>query len=661
MIIHTMQWNTSLDYYFLPIWSLLAAKINALVPFAQYRYFSAKSVTLRFTGSTTAYHAGLLAISYCPGARGSSHLNSQHAMLQFPTQFMDASQQTVLEMEVPWSYIYPRIKAIDDTLGAVYINQLTRLRNTADPSVDVSTTLTIQACFNDPKLEVHTDNGVTIASEIPGSIVAYPTVAWSTVQSKTPAQEARGKAKAGTLTGVAEAFRNTASVLKHIPFISAPASTAEFLASSAKGVFEWFGLSKPITDAVSQFVIPVDNYGENHFHGVSMAHTLSSNPQPYVATDPSLVADKLDPTDIYDIAKTPAYFGSFAFPASGTTYQKIHEIPVHPMAMIGATSGCIFGTHVGYIASMFKLWTGSMKYKFKCSTSPYVRARLIATWTPKSVSTYSDSYRSEMYTINGSTDIEHTVAYDSLTPYLNLTIPTANGQNLDMSNGFLTFWIGQTISTTAATAASDLQFHIFVCGGDDIAFAKFLLPTYTSPRVSAASFSQGAFGATSGSELEGIVDEDNIVSIREMAKRRVQFFNGVYTAGTLKPITGASVHAMMYLLRKYKYYRGSLTINNLHTQSSNVVVTFGRDAVHTGPFSTQNSASAKSSSFVIPFINRLGYASTSAIADDEISEEPFSFDVFIVGSGTAAAHFFMAFNDDLSLGQLLPSPLLKVV
>lgn len=647
----------------------LAQLLAVRVPWEDYQYFRYKSISLRFTLNSTPWFCGLLAVTYVPGSVVSNHMESKHALMQLPTHFIDASLNSVTEYEIMWPHAFNKRDAVDVADGALYIYPVTQLFNSTEPATTPNLKLVIEAHFNDPMLDFQTENGVSIQNLPDSTFALMATSFWGTAQVLTPQTEAQNKSKEGTLTGVAKATKNVAAVLKHIPIVGGFAAGAEIIASAAETVFSWFGLSKPPFEGMPSVVIPMNSFGDNYFEGIQVAHSLSRNPYCLVASDPALVCEEDDPLDLYSLARRESYLTTFNWSAGDVTGTVLHSFPVTPIQQIGTPNSAVgFTTHLGYVASMFRLWSGSITYRLKIAATPFFTGRIVVMYTPSSGVAYSANFRREEYTIKGTTDIEFTVPWTQSRPYKTIGVCSANANSYSSNNGYITICVSSPLVTTSAGSIPTVPVLLSSKGGPDLRFANFQLRQTTSPilyvdpamnrfisRATAPhrELAQGNFGALDGTIQSGIVDEDNIVSLRQIAKAFVPY--ATLTAGQNKVCHFNDTTMLGYLTRKFKYYRGSIALRAIISGlDASDIVSLSRGVGMPESYISGNVNSMMN--VILPFLNPYGfYESGGLYALTNFSETIYFNEVTTTG---ATCRLAAALQDDFVVGIVLPSPLM---
>jgi len=413
------------------------------------------------------------------------------------------------------------------------------------------------------------------------------------------------------------------------------------------------------------WVVPSTIPYSNTFHGEIFAQPLSTNIQPYVATEPSLVAAQHDELSVYDIAKTPSLLDYMVFTVAGTFGTLVSTWPVNPMQFFQLVGTQRFGSHLGYAASFFTMWTGDICYKIVIPSTKFQQFRVAVVWSPQPITTYSEDLRQERYDILGTTTIDFLVPWTSQYPYKAMRVPNVGDTNLNMSNGFIgVFMLTSIVNNTSATA-SPCTAMIFSSGGQSLRFARYrsaVLSGITgNPQQAASMLAQGAFGATTLGVMSNIVDEDNVVSLREIAKRRV-YVNGwtspsLVTIPLYDPVN--SSNNLSYILRKFKYWRGSV-ISSILAQSQTMQYLVSREQGSAWELAQLRvtTTTQPEVEVVLPFLSEEGAYATGAMQFTFTSPSP-SITLHGVGSVVGVVDVFAALSDDFSAGLIQPSPIIS--
>lgn len=469
----------------------------------------------------------------------------------------------------------------------------------------------------------------------------------------------------GSLTTAAETVSKISSQLSSLPVVGTMAAGVNVVASAAASVFEWFGLSKPPTESSPMWTVPLTVPYSNTFHGVLMSSPLSTNILPLVATEPGLVGSQHDELGLYEIAKMPSLLDYLAFPVSGVFGTLVSTWPVNPQQFFLGAAGTRFGSHLGYAASFFTAWTGDICYKIVIPSTKFQTFRIAIVWSPQPITTYSEDLRQERYDVIGTTTVDFLVPWTNQNPYSTMRVPNSGDVNLNMSNGFIGIFMLTSIVNNTATVPSQVLGCIFSSGGASLRFAKYRSPILTgmttSPQIAPTMAAQGAFGASNLGTVTNIIDEDNVVSLREIAKRRSYVGNWATTASASITIydQAASINNMAYILRKFKFWRGAINATLLAVTPT-IQYTVSREPGGNWEFAQQrvSSATQPEVQVLIPFLAEEGVYSTGAMDTDLISPSPQLY-FSLIGSASSSVRVLAELTDDFSAGILQPSPIIS--
>lgn len=651
---------------------MLLTQLGAFVPLNLYKYISYRSIGVRLTVNTTAMYKGLLGAHFVPGDILSTHWRNSQGLSQFQSVYIDASSSEVIEMELPWVFTYPKIEStyVGRPSGFLCLYPHLPLRSDSLVGTDVSVTVTIEAWLIEPKLHDQVGTGgfsLPIDAAQNDAVIAFPRIVCQgpgKVVHSPVEQEAAKKSEKGALTTVAETVRDVSAVLTPIPLVGTIAAGINVVASAAASIFSWFGLSKPPAVATPQYMLSRNSHYANTFHGVEMSQPLSTNVQPLVASDPLLVAEKADVLSLYDMARSPTIISSFTTLTTAVYGTKLFQIPVNPMEFFAGFGTQRFGSHLGYAASFFTAWTGDLNYKFVFASTKFQTFRLAIVWTPSAPVTYSQDFRQEKYDITGTSSIDMIVPWISKSPYRAMRVPNNADTDLAMSNGFLSVWCLAPIVNNTSSVPAAIDCLVYSAGGVSLKFARYRSPCLSGLTTTTALYSptlaQGAFGATTSAVQQGIIDEDNVVSLRECAKRRSYVMTDDLSVPGLKTFyNGTSSFNLAYILRKYRYFRGAFIISYLSVGTNNCF-TLGREAggnweLAQIPIQTTDNGQG---SLTIPYQNPEGATGTGSCFGDPSSLTQ----LFLSKVGASAngdLRFFIHMTDDLTTGFKLVSPILS--
>lgn len=672
-IIETMPWSTTTSTIrVIPVLNALLTQLNSFVPLTLYRYLSYKSIGVRLTLNTTSMYKGLLGAHFVPGDLLSSHWRSSVGLSQFQSVYIDASSSEAIEMELPWVFTWPKVDStyVGWPAGYLCLYPHLPLRSDSNVGTDVSVTVTIEAWLIEPRLHDQVGSGgfvLPVATAYNASIIAFPRIVCQGYRKKAPPNpvvaESSEKAEKGTLTNIAETVSEVSSFLTPVPVIGAIASGVSVVSSALASVFDWFGLSKPPNVTTPQFTLNRAIHYSNTFHGVETAQPMSTNLIPLVASDPLLVAEKEDTCSLYDMARSPSIIGNFNCSTSAVYGTKLFQIPVNPMEFFSGFGTQRFGSHLGYASSFFTAWTGDINYKLVFASTKFQTFRIAIAWTPSAPLAYSQDYRQEKYDVTGTSAIDMIVPWISKYPYRPMRVPNNTDTNLSMSNGWLSVWCLAPIVNNTAAVPSSIDCLVYSAGGSSLRFARYRSPCLTGTTTTSNTYSptlaQGAFGAQAMGIQTGIIDEDNIVSLRECAKRRC-YVGSIDLSNPVSTILydSASTFNLAYILRKFRYYRGAFVFSYVAEGGTNFTISRGYGSAWELAQERVVSSTSTEGSLILPYLDPDGATETGACFDLDPYYQVITTSR-IGSSGIPPLRAFVHATDDLTLGFRLISPILS--
>jgi len=396
-----------------------------------------------------------------------------------------------------------------------------------------------------------------------------------------------------------------------------------------------------------------------------MSSPLSTNILPLVATEPGLVGSQHDELGLYELAKMPSLLDYMAFPVSGVFGTLVSTWPVNPQQFFQGSGTSRFGSHLGYAASFFTAWTGDICYKIVIPSTKFQTFRIAIVWSPQPITTYSEDLRQERYDVIGTTTVDFLVPWTSQNPYSAMRVPNVGDTNLNMSNGFIGIFMLTSIVNNTASVPSQVLGCIFSAAGASLRFARYRSPILTSlttsPQIAPTMVAQGAFGASNLGTVTSIIDEDNVVSLREIAKRRSYIGSWATTAPAsitmYDPV--ASTNNMAYILRKFKFWRGAV-VATLLAVAPGFQYTVSREQGTAWELAQQrvSTATQPEVQVIIPFLSEEGAYPTGSMLTTLVSPDPQLY-LSLIGSGSGTVRLYTELSDDFSAGILQPSPIIS--
>jgi len=621
---------------------------------------------VRIVPTTTPFNKGMLGVTHVPVNRTDWVSSTSGYFGQLPTEIIDASSSEVVEFSIPWTTPLPKRT---NTYGfdSIALWVMSPLASDNQPGIAVSVPIQVQAAFVNPRLYNQVPSGgLALGGSAPVSItkvnapvilnqgvtVKKTAVAGKAMKKNGMAKEAQTKAKQGLISSSLATFSGITAGLSILPGVGSIASGLSLAANIGSKIASAFGYSKPPIETAPMPVFSTSMPYRNTFSGLDTAEPLSCDTNCLVATDPGLVGSSEETLDIYEIAKVPSFAQQFQIPIGVAAGSFITSFGVNPCVWYGTTLGAgklTYASHVGYIASFFKLWTGGMTYKFVFPSTVYQSVTIAICWTPLPMTTYSETVRQEQFTINKTTTVNFNVPWEQPQPYLPTRIPKGTAGAIGdgaISNGYISvFAINPITNTQGANLA--INAFVYCAASESTRFAVVNPISQIGATISYAA-PQG-FGQMNEQVFTGLVAEDNVTSLRELAKLP-GYFAQAKGAQTFALTTMPAQQA--YITGKFTYFRGAF---NVWVQSSSSSGTdfnkIGKTGTGLGDFHTMFSAACGGeNSATIPFTLAEGF--------DLCLSRAVNYG-FNVDGGGELPFIGLSFCDDLSLGFLGVSPPLQ--
>lgn len=263
----------------------------------------------------------------------------------------------------------------------------------------------------------------------------------------------------------------------NVPLISSFSQpTAWFLDSLSRG-FKSFGLSNAVDTSIRHSFVPRITSHQNNVDVNDTVDSFGYNASNKVAHLPGFAGTDVDEMSIQHICSIPSYYATFELSTLNApdTYLWNTYCAIKPRIADIITPGptarpCYFPAPFHFIASRFKFWRGSIKFKFYAIKCGFHNGRVLFTFNPSIVaaspvnSQYSSRY---IWDISQTDTYEITCPFVSTMPWLNTEFTTA-----DTSNTFGNIWA--TVFTpleAAGDAPTTVKILVEISAGPDMSFA----------------------------------------------------------------------------------------------------------------------------------------------------------------------------------------------
>lgn len=468
----------------------------------QYNTFMQTDVVFRLEAAPIQFQSGRLYICFEPyrterGARCSSLQPQSYTALQGVVY--DPAKPSPVEFRVPFASL---LAAYDLPVGQYGCGQLlvVVLSPLNSATATSTVTLSVQAWLDNIKLTVPTQSvALTAPSTFRATFSSERTHGEPQVfQSNEAALAHRHR-----FSRTADKVSSIASFLGSFPLLSAVATPVAAFAKGVSRVAAAFGFAKPSDLSAPTKVISHNRAAWTNGDGPLPVVSLTHASDYAIDQTGRYFPSPVDEMDINYICSNPAMLNAWNWSTTDPVGKVITVIPVHP-GLCNRVSGPetqSFGvyapTPMAYVASMFRHWGGSLKYKLDAVATPFHAGRLLLAYLPDydpsvtlSINEIGNNY-SVLWDITDSSTLEFEVPYLGNTPYLNCYLddqaftsliiggaPRSNQQRIrTIQNGaIIVFVLNQLVAPTST--ATSIPIQNWIAGGKDLTFAEPIFGGY---------------------------------------------------------------------------------------------------------------------------------------------------------------------------------------
>lgn len=310
---------------------------------------------------------------------------------------------------------------------------------------------------------------------------------------------------------------NVAGALSHFPLLSAVASPVSHFAHVSAKVAAYFGFSKPADVSAPTKITSHNRSAWTNADGPLPLVKLAHSTENAVDQTGNHFPNPYDEMEISYITSNLSMVGAWQWTTASPVGSLITVLPIHPGVVPPQVSSgtYTFGTYaptpLAYVASMFKYWAGSIKFKMEAVSTPFHAGRLVLAYMPDynpfinySIQDVGNNY-SVVWDITDSSQIDFEVPYLGNSPYLDVFLDdqlfttllngeTSGFQARDrirkVSNGaIMVFVLNQLVAPSAA--ANTISILNWIAGGEDITFAEPVMGVYKAVEPSATRIEFG--------------------------------------------------------------------------------------------------------------------------------------------------------------------------
>jgi hypothetical protein len=390
------------------------------------------TVNVRMALNAMQFHQGRLLLSFDPlrawrGARSRSSLQYQSGLRHVqidPTKH----QEGVLAVDFSGPISHWDLQLGHYDMGVVFLSVLSPLR-TAVSSQTVAITPTVY--LTNVELSMPTFGDIwtpqSLSEDVAGAFKTAGSIAGRFDQ--TGDDEAGLRPISGALSDAGMLAGHIGSAAsKILPSYSSPiksvVGTASWILSYMSKAARWLGFNKPSSYRGAAPVYEVGGWPNHLMDGGSQAIKLTGAQDQSFPIIQDIFGTDVDETDIKYVVSKLNYWYSFDYTETDIGQNVISNFPVHPGACRVVQLDDTFyydTTHLSYVSSLFRRWSGSIKFRLSCVSTTFHAGRLLVAYVPYTMASVADKPNfsnawSIVWDISESNDVEFEIPWLSNMP-----------------------------------------------------------------------------------------------------------------------------------------------------------------------------------------------------------------------------------------------------
>ncbi|APG78025.1 hypothetical protein 2 [Beihai picorna-like virus 47] len=414
---------------------------------------------LKFVLNASPFYFGSLRACYFPlgDQRSDYHASAdQVPFSQVPGVYLEPQSMSSAELVLP--FLWPRnwldatVSTDFDRMGVLQFLQYANLRS-ANGATGVGITVAVYAWAEDVR-------------------IMGPTTLLALQSEET----------SGTISAPATMVANVASRLTDVPVIGTFATATSVGAKAVASIAKLFGYSNP------PMIGDVSGVHPKTFHAFANVETrmpidkLSVDPKNEVTISSKAAGvDEEDPLAFSNLLTRESFLLGTLWSENLPVDTLIFSALVNPGYVRGG-GGYFTTPPMSYFSQGFRLWRGSLVYKFRFIKTKYHKGRVLISWDPcGDISTNPDTETttfSRIVDISLEDEVEVIVPYRATSPWLRPHFRADNSSNGpaptytyndEYHNGVITMRVQSII--TAPALAAEIDVLVYVRAGDDFMFS----------------------------------------------------------------------------------------------------------------------------------------------------------------------------------------------
>jgi hypothetical protein len=452
---------------------ILQRSPNVVSKLNYFTYFRA-NVKIKLMFNATPFMSGKYWMFFAPFEAVSNRparLTDLPNVTGYPGTEIDLASGAPVELKIPYCAPLSHYNLLDthSNMGELYVIPLNPIQ-TSLGSIPIGSgaPFTIFAWFEDIELALPTS--------LPVTVPAVREEEFFEAQISEEAGATSGPRVSGVASGLASAMSTVGAALPRLgPWVR----PVEWVARAIGGAAEAVGWNKPVTlDKNCAFAnIPAKGY--TNMTGIDMSSKLCASPDNGLTYDAGLFSTDVDEMDIKYVTKKSCIFRSaITWNTTQTLGTQLHANAVTPGLALGPATA-LSPTTLAFVASMFRYWRGSLKFRLTVAKTAFHSGRLRITYHPGvyqySIAKTNQNAYNWILDLSVASELEFEIPYVANVPWKEVIVTAFNDSvNLDkekFSTGHITVDVLTPLRAATDTVATNCPINMWISAGDDISFA----------------------------------------------------------------------------------------------------------------------------------------------------------------------------------------------
>lgn len=277
-------------------------------------------------------------------------------------------------------------------------------------------------------------------------------------------------------------FASALRSIPPIPFLDSIIQPAAWASDTASEVLKLFGLSKPESTNIPNFVKSNPLQFMPNSDGVNLSHNLSLLAGNSIELMPDMTSCGVDEMSLLHLASTPSYFRHFAWSSTDAAGTKLMSFDVQPLAATASygTAG-IVPSMLSYVTSSFAFWRGSIDLTFKFVKTKFHSGRVRLYFQPGDISFSTNKKNfnySQVIDIRSEDIVKFRIPYVSTKAWMMTDSSFINAGGYPFNTGVVQMEVLNELMATS-TVSKSIDVLVEISAGPDFELAGPRSPLYT--------------------------------------------------------------------------------------------------------------------------------------------------------------------------------------